>query len=75
MLNMSSEDSSQEGPAQTTTGAKVVLLVAALVTALLEHLVDTGVIIGVVVINGLIGFIQEGRAEAAIAARHRNRWW
>jgi Ca2+-transporting ATPase len=45
-----------------------VLLVAGVVTALLEHLVDAGVIIGVVVINGLIGFIQEGKAEKAIDA-------
>ena len=45
-----------------------VLLGAGLVTALLEHLVDSGVIIGVVVINGLIGFIQEGKAEKAIDA-------
>ncbi|MDJ0808437.1 MAG: cation-transporting P-type ATPase [Gammaproteobacteria bacterium] len=45
-----------------------VLIVAALVTILLEHLVDAGVIIGVVLINGLIGFIQEGKAEKAIDA-------
>ena len=40
-----------------------VLLGAAVVTAALGHLVDTGVILGVVVINALIGFIQEGKAE------------
>lgn len=45
-----------------------VLLGAGVVTALLEHLVDAGVIISVVVINGLIGFIQEGKAEKAIDA-------
>lgn len=45
-----------------------VLLGAGIVTALLEHLVDSGVIIGVVIINGLIGFIQEGKAEKAIDA-------
>jgi magnesium-transporting ATPase (P-type) len=45
-----------------------VLLAAALVTALLEHMVDAAVIVGVVVINGLIGFIQEGKAEKAIDA-------
>jgi len=45
-----------------------VLLAAGVVTALLEHLVDAGVIIGVVLINGLIGFIQEGKAEKAIDA-------
>ncbi len=45
-----------------------VLLVAALVTALLGHWVDAGVIFGVVIINTLIGFIQEGKAEKALEA-------
>lgn len=45
-----------------------VLLAASLVTALLGHWVDTGVIIGVVVINALIGFVQEGKAENALRA-------
>jgi magnesium-transporting ATPase (P-type) len=45
-----------------------VLLAAGLVTALLGHMVDAAVIVGVVVINGLIGFIQEGKAEKAIDA-------
>ncbi|ADE14947.1 ATPase, P-type (transporting), HAD superfamily, subfamily IC [Nitrosococcus halophilus Nc 4] len=48
-----------------------VLLAAAVVTALLAHWVDTGVILGVVVLNALIGFIQEGKAEQALEAlRH-----
>jgi magnesium-transporting ATPase (P-type) len=45
-----------------------VLLASALVTALLGHFVDTGVILGVVIINGLVGFIQEGKAEQALGA-------
>jgi len=45
-----------------------VLLGAAVITAALAHWVDTGVIVGVVVINAIIGFIQEGKAEAALAA-------
>ncbi|THF55390.1 cation-transporting P-type ATPase [Pseudothauera rhizosphaerae] len=45
-----------------------VLLVAGVVTALLGHLVDSGVIFGVVVINAVIGFIQEGKAERALDA-------
>ncbi len=45
-----------------------VLLGAALVTALLQHWVDTGVILAVVIINAVIGFLQEGKAEAAMAA-------
>jgi magnesium-transporting ATPase (P-type) len=45
-----------------------VLLASAVVTALLGHAVDTGVILGVVIINALIGFIQEGKAEQALEA-------
>jgi magnesium-transporting ATPase (P-type) len=48
-----------------------VLLAAAGVTALLGHWVDTGVIVGVVVINAIVGFIQEGKAEQALAAIRR----
>ena len=39
-----------------------------LVTAPLGEWVDTGVILGVVVINAVIGFLQEGRAEQALDA-------
>lgn len=45
-----------------------VLIVAALVTALLGHWIDTGVILAVVIINAIIGFIQEGKAEQALAS-------
>ncbi|WP_333827150.1 cation-transporting P-type ATPase [Pararhodobacter sp.] len=45
-----------------------VLMVAAVVTALLSHWVDTGVILAVIVLNAVIGFVQEGRAEAAMGA-------
>ena len=45
-----------------------VLLAAAAVTALLGHTVDTGVILGVVLINAIVGFVQEGKAESALAA-------
>ena len=45
-----------------------ILLVAAMVTALLEHWLDTGVIVGVVLVNTLIGFFQEGKAERALEA-------
>jgi len=48
-----------------------VLLGAAIVTAGLGHLVDTGVILAVVIANAVIGFIQEGRAEEAMAAIRR----
>jgi magnesium-transporting ATPase (P-type) len=45
-----------------------VLLGAAAVTATLQHWVDTGVILAVVLANAVIGFIQEGKAEAAMGA-------
>ncbi len=45
-----------------------VLIAAAVVTALLGYWVDTGVILGVVVINAIIGIIQEGKAERALDA-------
>ncbi len=45
-----------------------VLLVAGIVTLTLGQIVDASVIFGVVVINALIGFLQEGRAERAMDA-------
>ena len=45
-----------------------VLLAAAAVTALLGHWIDAHVILAVVVINAVIGFLQEGKAENALAA-------
>ena len=45
-----------------------VLLGAGVVTALLSHWVDSGVIMGVVILNAIIGFIQEGKAEKALDA-------
>ena len=48
-----------------------VLLGSAGVTAFLRHWVDTSVILGVVIINAVIGFIQEGKAEKAMDAIRR----
>lgn len=45
-----------------------VMLGAAVITAFLHHWVDTGVLLAAVVINAIIGFIQEGKAEAALDA-------
>ncbi len=48
-----------------------VLLGSAIITAALGHLVDTLVILAVVIVNGAIGFVQEGKAEKAMdAIRH-----
>ncbi len=48
-----------------------VLLVCAVITLLLGHFTDTGVILAVVFINALVGLIQEGKAEKAMnAIRH-----
>jgi P-type Ca2+ transporter type 2C len=43
-----------------------VLLAAALITAFLGHWIDTYVILAVIVVNAVIGFIQEGKAEKAL---------
>jgi magnesium-transporting ATPase (P-type) len=49
----------------------MVLMAAAVVTALMGHWVDTAVIAAVVVLNAVIGFVQEGKAEKALQAiRH-----
>jgi magnesium-transporting ATPase (P-type) len=45
-----------------------VLLGAALLTLLLQHYTDSAVIVAVVLVNALIGYIQEGRAEQALLA-------
>ena len=44
------------------------LLAAAAAAGFLSHFVDAGVIVAVVVINAIVGFLQEGKAEQALAA-------
>lgn len=46
----------------------MVLIGAAVITAFMGHWIDTIVILAVVVINAIIGFVQEGRAESAMEA-------
>ena len=43
-----------------------VMLGAALITAMLGHWIDTGVLLGAVLVNVIMGFIQEGKAETAL---------
>ncbi|WP_373234825.1 cation-transporting P-type ATPase [Mycobacterium marinum] len=43
-----------------------VLLVAGAITAGLQEYIDSSVIFGVVVLNAIVGFIQESRAESAL---------
>jgi len=45
-----------------------VLLGAALIAGAMGHWVDTVVILGVVLVNAVIGFVQEGKAEDALRA-------
>ncbi|MGE0082162.1 MAG: HAD-IC family P-type ATPase, partial [Thiohalomonadaceae bacterium] len=48
-----------------------VMLTAAAITLGLGHLVDTAVLLAAVIINAVIGFIQEGKAEQALDAIRR----
>lgn len=50
----------------------LVLLLAGAVTAVLGEWVDAGVIFAVTLVNAVIGFIQEGKAESALAALARS---
>jgi cation-transporting ATPase F len=43
-----------------------ILLSAGIITAFLREWVDSGVILGVVLVNAVVGFIQESRAEKAM---------
>ncbi|MBN8475852.1 HAD-IC family P-type ATPase, partial [Sulfuritalea sp.] len=56
---------------QLTEPLVLVLIGAGAVTAALGEWVDSSVIFGVVAINAVIGYLQEGKAEAALAALAR----
>jgi magnesium-transporting ATPase (P-type) len=44
------------------------LLVGAAAATALGHFIDAGVILAVVIVNAVVGFLQEGKAEDALAA-------
>jgi calcium-translocating P-type ATPase len=48
-----------------------VLVAAGVASLLLGHVLDAAVIFGVVLINAVVGFVQEGRAEEALDAIRR----
>lgn len=45
-----------------------VMMASAVITAMLGHWIDSGVLMAAVIINAVIGFIQEGKAESALDA-------
>lgn len=45
-----------------------ILLAAGIITLIIGHFIDSSVIFGVVLVNAVIGFIQEGKAERALDA-------
>lgn len=49
----------------------LILIIAGTITAVLQQWVDTGVIFGVVIVNAVIGFIQEHKAGKEIQALAR----
>jgi magnesium-transporting ATPase (P-type) len=57
--------------AQFHNGLIYFLLAAAAAAALLGHFVDATVIVAVVVVNAVVGFVQEGKAEKALNAMRR----
>lgn len=57
---------------QLTQPLVLVLIAAGITTALLNEYVDASVIFGVVLINAMIGYWQESKAEGALAALARS---
>ncbi|MBI5055721.1 MAG: cation-transporting P-type ATPase [Nitrospirae bacterium] len=53
---------------QFTSPLIYILIIAGVVTFLLEEYIDSGVIFAVVVLNAVIGFIQEYKAEESVRA-------
>ncbi|MCL7487245.1 MAG: HAD-IC family P-type ATPase [Desulfobulbaceae bacterium] len=56
---------------QFTSPLIYILIIAGIVTLLLEEYIDSGVIAAVVILNALIGFFQEYKAEESVRALKR----
>jgi P-type Ca2+ transporter type 2C len=54
--------------AQLNNFVIILLIVAALISALLGEWVDAGAILAIVILNSVLGVVQESRAEEALAA-------
>ena len=53
---------------QFTATMVVILIIAAIISAALGEFVDAGAILAIVILNAILGFTQENRAEKAMAA-------
>ncbi len=53
---------------QFTSPLIYILMAAAVITAILGDYADTGVIVGILIINAIVGYIQEYKAESSVRA-------
>lgn len=53
---------------QFTSPLIYILMIAAVVTGFLEEYIDTGVILAVIIVNAIIGYVQEYKAEESVRA-------
>ncbi|MBD3352575.1 MAG: HAD-IC family P-type ATPase [Candidatus Lokiarchaeota archaeon] len=53
---------------QFTNGITYILIAAALISLIVGKIVNVAVIFAVIILNGVIGFVQEAKADAALSA-------